>query len=281
MHLCPMHYALPLDPDPLPLDPCPHATRPRRLQPGLPQRARLDPAAGRGPLDGRRRLGRVRDGDAGAGPRHRAGASGGGGRRRGRVLVRWRRHDQRGAQRHRGVRRRRLGVLRGGMGDVFGKEAGIPKAPEKGLRVLLEGTRHRIDLGRANERYFLLMAGVGFDAEVVKAVPSRPKRLLGSTSYALWAVAKLPRYRARPVDSDRRGRRDLCERLLAAPGQHAFLRWHPQHHRRRPRGRRPPRRLPLRSSRSDRCRRHRGSPRHRQARIAGQRDLPVACASWK
>ncbi len=93
-----------------------------------------------------------------------------------------------------------LGVLRGGMGDVFGKEAGIPKAPEQGLRVLVEGTRHRIDLGRANERYFLLMAGVGFDAEVVKAVPSRPKRLLGSTSYALWAVARVPGYRARPVE---------------------------------------------------------------------------------
>ncbi len=93
-----------------------------------------------------------------------------------------------------------LGVLRGGMGDVFGKEAGIARAPEKGLRVLLDGVRHRIDLGRANERYFLLMAGVGFDAAVVKAVPSRPKRLLGSTSYALWAVAKLPAYRARPVE---------------------------------------------------------------------------------
>ena len=93
-----------------------------------------------------------------------------------------------------------LAVLRGGMGDVFGKEAGIPKAPEKALRVLVDGMRHRIDLGRANERYFLLMAGVGFDAEVVKAVPPRPKRLLGSTSYALWALARLPRYRSQAVE---------------------------------------------------------------------------------
>jgi YegS/Rv2252/BmrU family lipid kinase len=93
-----------------------------------------------------------------------------------------------------------LGVLRGGMGDVFGKEAGISREPEKALRVLVEGARHRIDLGRANERYFLLMAGVGFDAEIVKAVPSRPKRLLGSTSYALWAMARLPGYRSRRVD---------------------------------------------------------------------------------
>ena len=93
-----------------------------------------------------------------------------------------------------------LAVLRGGMGDVFGKEAGIPRPPEKALRVLVDGLKYRIDVGRANERYFLLMAGVGFDAEIVKSVPSRPKRLLGSTSYALWALAHLPRYRAKPVD---------------------------------------------------------------------------------
>src|SRR6187402_1220185 len=47
-----------------------------------------------------------------------------------------------------------LAVLRGGMGDVFGKEAGIPRAPEKALRVLIDGTRRRMDVGRANERYF-------------------------------------------------------------------------------------------------------------------------------
>jgi YegS/Rv2252/BmrU family lipid kinase len=92
-----------------------------------------------------------------------------------------------------------LGVLRGGMGDVFGREAGIPRAPEEALQVLVNGERHRFDLGQANERYFLMMAGVGFDAEVVRAVPRTPKKLLGSTSYALWGAALLARYRARNV----------------------------------------------------------------------------------
>jgi YegS/Rv2252/BmrU family lipid kinase len=92
-----------------------------------------------------------------------------------------------------------LGVLRGGMGDVFGKEAGIPRAPDQALRVLVDGVRHRFDLGLAGERYFLLMCGVGLDAGVVRAVPSGAKRWLGSTSYAIWGARELLRYRAQPT----------------------------------------------------------------------------------
>src|SRR3989304_1812539 len=64
-----------------------------------------------------------------------------------------------------------LGALRGGMGNVFAKEGGVPRSPEAALRLLVEGERRRIDLGVAGTgdggqgRHFVLMAGVGFDAE--------------------------------------------------------------------------------------------------------------------
>jgi YegS/Rv2252/BmrU family lipid kinase len=90
-----------------------------------------------------------------------------------------------------------LGVIRGGMGNVFAKEIGVPRTPEGALAALFEGEMRRFDLGRANERYFLLMAGVGFDAEVVQRTPSRWKRLIGSTSLAIEALNELPRYRSR------------------------------------------------------------------------------------
>ncbi len=90
-----------------------------------------------------------------------------------------------------------LAVLRGGMGDVFGKEAGIPRAPREALQVLVDGVRHRFDLGVAGNRYFLLMCGIGLDATVVRAVPGAPKRWLGSTSYAIWCARELLRYRPR------------------------------------------------------------------------------------
>jgi YegS/Rv2252/BmrU family lipid kinase len=123
------------------------------------------------------------------------------------------------------------GVLRGGMGNVFAKEIGVPKAPEQALRCLFDGDRRRFDLGVVRplpltpsflrpgsgqastergdltsgglseetwaSRYFLVMAGVGFDGAVVKKVPSRPKRWLGSTSYVLWGLRELLHYRPR------------------------------------------------------------------------------------
>jgi diacylglycerol kinase (ATP) len=88
-----------------------------------------------------------------------------------------------------------LGVLRGGMGNVFVKEVGIPRSPEAALRLLVEGERRRFDLGMAGERYFLLMAGIGIDANVVKRVSTRTKRVLGSASYGLYGLVELARYK--------------------------------------------------------------------------------------
>ena len=93
----------------------------------------------------------------------------------------------------------RLSLIRGGTGNVFAKEIHVPRSPEKALRVLLEGEEGHFDLGKANDRYFLCMCGVGFDASVVRKVPSNTKRLLGSTSYVLWGVAEVARYRSQPV----------------------------------------------------------------------------------
>ena len=94
----------------------------------------------------------------------------------------------------------RVSIIRGGTGNVFAKEIHVGRTPEKALRVLLEGEDGRFDLGKANERYFLLMCGIGFDASVVRKVPTRSKRLLGTTSYVLWGVAEAARYRSRLVD---------------------------------------------------------------------------------
>jgi YegS/Rv2252/BmrU family lipid kinase len=92
-----------------------------------------------------------------------------------------------------------LGLVRGGMGNVFAKEIGAPRSPEAALRVLLDGERARFDLGTANGRHFLLMAGLGFDAAVVRRVPPGAKRRFGSTSYVLWGVRELLRYHPRRV----------------------------------------------------------------------------------
>jgi diacylglycerol kinase family enzyme len=48
---------------------------------------------------------------------------------------------------------------------------------------IVRGVRRRIDLGRAATATFLLMAGIGLDAEIVPRVGARMKRLLGAAAY--------------------------------------------------------------------------------------------------
>lgn len=90
-----------------------------------------------------------------------------------------------------------LGVIRGGTSNVFAAEIGVPRSPERALAALVEGRVRRFDLGRAGDRHFLLMAGLGFDADSIRRVPERVKRPLGVGAYYLSAGVQLLRYRSR------------------------------------------------------------------------------------
>jgi diacylglycerol kinase (ATP) len=71
-----------------------------------------------------------------------------------------------------------LGVLPLGTVNVWAREMNIPLSLAQAREVLLSGCRRRVDLGRAGSRYFLMMAGIGFDAEVARRVEqSRLKRI--------------------------------------------------------------------------------------------------------
>ncbi|MFQ6019151.1 MAG: diacylglycerol/lipid kinase family protein, partial [Dehalococcoidia bacterium] len=76
------------------------------------------------------------------------------------------------------------------------------------VRACLEGERRRIDLGRAGDRHFLLMAGYGLDGHIARRVSLSAKRYLGATAYAAAALRESVRYRGRPVtltlDEERR-----------------------------------------------------------------------------
>jgi diacylglycerol kinase (ATP) len=72
-----------------------------------------------------------------------------------------------------------LGVLPMGTVNVWAREMGIPMTLAEARDVLLHGVRRRVDVGRAGSRYFLLMAGVGFDAEVARRVDRGPLKRLG------------------------------------------------------------------------------------------------------
>jgi len=62
---------------------------------------------------------------------------------------------------------------------------GIPLKTAQAREVLLSGMRRRVDLGRANSHYFLLMAGIGIDGEVTHEVEKKSIKRLGVLGYLL------------------------------------------------------------------------------------------------
>jgi YegS/Rv2252/BmrU family lipid kinase len=84
-----------------------------------------------------------------------------------------------------------LGVLPMGTGNVFAFNLGIDRSWREACRVIRKGYTRVIDVGLAaepngaNSQYFVLMAGVGFDAKVVEDTSLRLKYVLREFAYVV------------------------------------------------------------------------------------------------
>jgi diacylglycerol kinase (ATP) len=78
-----------------------------------------------------------------------------------------------------------LGVIPLGTANCFALETGIPLEPCQAAEALIKSKPKRIHLGQAGERYFVLMASVGLDADVVYRVNPRVKKRLGRLAYVV------------------------------------------------------------------------------------------------
>ncbi len=92
-----------------------------------------------------------------------------------------------------------LGVLPVGTGNQWAHMLDLPvwspvyrSALLDAARILVQGEHRRIDVGKANEHYFVMWCGVGFDAQVAQDVePHRDaRRSLGNLTYVVMAVAE-------------------------------------------------------------------------------------------
>ena len=82
-----------------------------------------------------------------------------------------------------------LGLAPLGTANVLADEIGLGRTADAIARALALGPIREIHMGRANGRRFTMMAGVGFDAMVVKQVSLRLKKYVGALAY-VWESLK-------------------------------------------------------------------------------------------
>ncbi|HEY7295784.1 MAG TPA: diacylglycerol kinase family protein [Dehalococcoidia bacterium] len=111
-----------------------------------------------------------------------------------------------------------LAVLPAGTTNVWAKEVGLSADPAAAVRLIQLGEHRRVDLGRAGERYFLLLASVGVDANAVQAVTAERKRRWGRYAYVAAGLIELLRRGGRPMAIEAGGRRFRGRALTAVIG---------------------------------------------------------------
>lgn len=87
-----------------------------------------------------------------------------------------------------------MGILPLGTVNVLARELKIPLELEGAVRTIAKGKPRDIDLGFTNGRYFTLMAGFGFDAEVVGSVLQPVKDVIGASAYIFKGLEMLLKY---------------------------------------------------------------------------------------
>jgi diacylglycerol kinase family enzyme len=117
-----------------------------------------------------------------------------------------------------------LAVVPGGSTNVFARNLGIPDDPVEATGLLLDAVRSRrrrpVGLGQLDDRWFTFCAGVGFDADVVRAVED--KRSNGhSASTSLYVRTAVRRFFAQP--HRRHGGAITLERGFAPPAENISI----------------------------------------------------------
>lgn len=82
-----------------------------------------------------------------------------------------------------------LAIIPTGTVNVLAMELGVPLDPPDACRLAAAGHVIDIDLGKAGDRYFALMAGAGVDAAVVSSLNPTLKKALREAAFAIQGLA--------------------------------------------------------------------------------------------
>jgi diacylglycerol kinase family enzyme len=86
-----------------------------------------------------------------------------------------------------------MAVLPAGTGNLLAANLGLANDAATGVEVALEGGRRRIDVGAVEDQCFAVMAGMGFDAQMLDATSETAKKRVGSLAYVVGGLKALRR----------------------------------------------------------------------------------------
>ena len=78
-----------------------------------------------------------------------------------------------------------VGYIPAGTANILQIETQIKKKAEEIYNVLVSDHHKKISLAKINDKYFFLMAGIGFDSRIVESINTNIKKYLGKIIFAL------------------------------------------------------------------------------------------------
>ena len=111
-----------------------------------------------------------------------------------------------------------LGLVPAGTGNDFSRTHRIPRDPAAALAIALGTAGRRVDVGLVNERVYVNVAGVGFDAEVAAWTKYRTSVIRGPALYVVGVLRQLLYYRPTDLTFTIDGREETARCLLLAVG---------------------------------------------------------------
>lgn len=88
--------------------------------------------------------------------------------------------------------RPKIGIIPAGTTNDFAKALGIPRNVKAATDIIVAGESMLLDIGKANDHYFINIAGGGDLTELTYEVPSGLKAMIGQLAYYMKGIEMLP-----------------------------------------------------------------------------------------
>jgi diacylglycerol kinase family enzyme len=88
-----------------------------------------------------------------------------------------------------------IGIISRGTANAFASAMALPVTIEDACQTILQGTTKVVDAALCNGKPMVLLAGIGFEAEVVEKADRQTKNRFGTLAYIMAGLQQLQRVR--------------------------------------------------------------------------------------